>query len=253
MIQSTFPHFWNSAHDPDGINLVFQYESQTISANANAGGRAKITIDAAYTENSSEVPEVGEYLIIKDTSHAYYGRHQILTVHSSTQFTINKTYSAGASTGVELYFERIPDIELHIGYDTGEEYDTELPLTRIATIRPYPYINTTTGVFDIRLNLSGYLSRIFTLQNPITSPSTNFTMFNRFRLKYDGALDDFYYVVNAAIPHADLNEYYADTGAWLVAESTPFVNSCGYGVMTKITDAEVINVVGDLLTIITTP
>lgn len=253
MIQSTFPHFWNSAHDPDGINLVFQYESQTISANTNAGGRAKITIDTAYTENSSEVPEVGEYLIIKDTSHAYYGRHQILTVHSSTQFTINKTYSAGASTGVELYFERIPTVELYKGYNTGEEYDSELPLTLVATFTPRPYIDTTAAAFEIRMNLSGYLSRIFTLQNPITTPSTDFTMFNRFRLKYDGALDDFYYVVNAAIPHATLNEYYADTGAWLVAESTPFVNSCGYGVLTKITDAEVINVVGDLLTIITAP
>lgn len=254
MIQSTFPHFWNSAHDPDGIVMIFDYEGQTISANANNGGNAKLTIDAAYTEDGGDVPAVGDYLIIKGLTHAYYGRHQVLTVHSSTQFTIDKAYNAGAATSVELYFERIPTIELYKGYDTGEEYDTELPLTLVASFTPRPYIDLAAGTFDIRMNLSGYLSRIFTLQNPITTPSTDFTMFNRFRLKYDGALSsDFYYVVNSAIPHATLNEYYIDTGAWLVEESTPLVSSCGNGVLTKITDAEVINVVGDLLTIITTP
>lgn len=253
MIQSVFPYFWNSAHDPDGILMTFDYESQTINANANNGGNAKISIDTAYTENSSEVPTVGEYLIIKDTAHAYYGRHEILTVHSSTQFTIDKAYNAGAAASGELYFERIPQLQLYKGYNTGEEYDTELPITLLATWTPRPYINLTTATFNIQLNLSGYLRSIFSIENPITTPSTDFNLFNRFRLKYDGAYDDFYYVVNSAIPHATLNEYYVDTGAWLVPESTPYVSSCGNGVLTKITDAEVINVVGDLLTIITTP
>lgn len=253
MIQSVWPYFWSSAHDPNGVLMTFDYESQTINANANNGGNAKVTIDTAYTENSSEVPAVGEFLIIKDTSHAYYGRHEILTVHSSTQFTINKAYDAGAAASGELYFERIPQIQLYKGYNTGEEYDTELPLTLVATWTPRPYINLTTATFNIQLNLSGYLRSIFSIDNPITSPSTDFTLFNRFRLRYDGAYGDVYYVVNSAIPHATLNEYYVDTGAWLVPESTPYVSSCGNGALTKITDAEVINVVGDLLTIITTP
>lgn len=253
MIQSVWPYFWSSAHDPNGVLMTFDYESQTINANANNGGNAKVTIDTAYTENSSEVPAVGEFLIIKDTAHAYYGRHEILTVHSSTQFTINKAYDAGAAASGELYFERIPQIQLYKGYNTGEEYDTELPLTLVATWTPRPYINLTTATFNIQLNLSGYLRSIFSIDNPITSPSTDFTLFNRFRLRYDGAYGDVYYVVNSAIPHATLNEYYVDTGAWLVPESTPYVSSCGNGALTKITDAEVINVVGDLLTIITTP
>lgn len=255
MTPKTWPYFWNSAFDPDGIIMNFDYEAETINANANNGGLAKISIASAYDENSSQVPTIGDYLIIKDTAHAYYGRHAVTEVHSSTQFTINIAYNAGAAASGDLYFERIPQVQLYKGYNTGEEYDTELPLTLVATFTPRPYIDTTNAVFEIRMNVAGYLTGIFdNVTNPISSPSTDFALFNRFRLKYDGALSSqIYYVVNAAIPHATLNEYYIDTGAWLVDETTPLVGSCGNGVLTKITDAEVINVVGDLLTIITTP
>jgi hypothetical protein len=251
MIPKTWAYFWNAAYDPNGVILEFDYESEAINANADDGGNARLTVASAYDENSSQVPAVGQYLIIKDVAHAYYGRHEILTVHSSTSFTIDFPYDVGASaSGDLLYFERIPTIELWKGYKTGfvdEEYVTELPLTLVATFTPRPSPN-----WDISINLAKYLQDIFTLTAPVAS--TDFTLFNRFRLKFDGAYsDEFYHVVNSAISSETLNELYADTGRWLTSENPPFVMSCGNGVLTKITDAEVINAVGDLLTIITTP
>lgn len=253
MVAKTWAYYWNAAYDPDGVILEFDYESEAINANADDGGNARLTVASAYDENSSQVPVAGEYLIIKDDTHAYYGRHEILTVHSSTSFTIDFPYDAGASAAGELlYFERIPTILLYKGYKDGftpEEYVTELPLTLVATFTPRPSPN-----WDVHINLAKYLQDIFTLTNPVASPSTDFTLFNRFRLYFDGAYStDIYHVVNSAISSEELNELYADTGRWLTAENPPFVMSCGNGVLTKITDAEVINVVGDLLTIITTP
>ncbi len=249
MIAKTWAYYWNAAYDPNGVILEFEYESKNMTASADNGGNARLTVGIGYSENSSQAPVVGDYLIIKDTANDYVGRWEVLTVHSATSWTIDKAYTGGAVVGVALYFERRPVVELYKGYNTGEEYATELPLTLVASFTPRNTPNN-----DISINLAKYLQDIFTLTNPIATPSTDFTLFNRFRLKYDGSLStNIYHVVNSAISSEDLNELYVDTGRWLTADNPPFVMQCGNGVLTKITDAEVINVVGDLLTIITTP
>lgn len=246
MTIKTWPYYWNSAHRP--IIVEYDYESKNITAYADDGGDLKITLASAYTENSSEVPEVGDFLIIKNTASAYVGRWEILTVHSSTQFTLDVPYTGGTVSIYSCFFERRPQIEIYKGYDTGEEYDTELPLTLVATFTPRNSPNN-----DITIDLSGYLRNIFTITNPISTPSTDFSMFNRFRLKFDGSLQEVYHVVNSAIESEELNEKFVDSGRYLVAKEYPYVMGCGSGVLTKITDAEVVNAVGDLLTAITTP
>ena len=246
MLIKTWPYYWNSAHRE--ILVEYDYESKNIALYADNGGNLKITIAAAYTENSSQVPAVGDFMIIKNTASDYVGRWEILTVHSSTQFTLDVPYTGGTISVHAVFFERRPEIELYKGYDTGEDYDTELPLTLVANFTPRNTPNN-----DISIDLSGYLRHIFTIENPISTPSTDFTLFNRFRLKFDGTLQEFYHVVNSAIESEELNEKFVDTGRYLVSEQYPYVMGCGNGTLTKITDAEVINVVGDLLTIITTP
>ena len=246
MVIKTWAYYWNSAHRP--IVIEYDYESKNIVAYADDGGNLKITIASQYSENSNEVPEVGEFLIITDTASDYVGRWEILTVHSSTQFTLDVPYTGGTVSIYGCKFERKPQIELFKGYNAGEEYETELPLTLVATFTPRNSPNN-----DISLDLSGYLRHIFTIQNPIATPSTDFTMFNRFRLKFDGSLQEFYHVVNSAIESEELNEKFADTGRYLVNKEYPYVMGCGIGTLTKITDAEVINAVGDLYTIIATP
>jgi hypothetical protein len=245
MLIKTWPYYWNSAHRP--IIIEYDYESEVIATNADNGGNARITVSSAWDENSSQAPVVGDFLIFP-TGHAYAGRQEVLTVHSATDFTIDIAYNAGAATGGNVQFERRPEIELYKGYNTGEEYDTELPLTLVASFTPRNSPNN-----DISIDLSGYLRHIFTIENPISSPSTDFTMFNRFRLKFDGSLQEVYHVVNSAIESEELNEKFVDSGRYLVNEQYPYVMGCGNGTLTKITDAEVVNVVGDLLTIITTP
>lgn len=246
MTIKTWAYYWNSAHRP--IIIEYDYEAKSAASNANESGYAKIGLAGAYTENSSEVPAVGDFLIIKNTASVYYGRHQIREVNSSTSFTLETDYTAGIITGQSVYFERRPQIQIYKGYNTGEEYETELPLTLVASFTPRNSPNN-----DISLDLSGYLRHIFTLTNPISTPSTDFTMFNRFRLKFDGSFQEYYHVVNSAILSEELNEKFVDTGRYLVSKEYPYVMGCGYGTLTKITDAEVINAVGDLLTIITTP
>ena len=242
----TWAYYWNSAHRP--IVIEYDYENRYITGYADNGGNLRITVLTAYSENSSQVPAVGDFMIIKNTASDYTGRWEILTVHSSTEFTLDVPYTGGTVSLYKVYFERRPEIEIYKGYDTGEEYETDLPLTLVATFTPRNSPNN-----DISLDLSGWLRNIFSLTNPISTPSTDFTMFNRFRLKFDGALQEYYHVVNSAIESEELNEKFVDTGRYLVSEQYPYVMSCGNGTLTKITDAEVINAVGDLLTIITTP
>ena len=52
-------------------------------------------------------------------------------------------------------------------------------------------------------------------------------MFNKFRLKFDGSLKDPFFVLNSAIEHIELNEYFVNTGRYLVGEAYPYLMDCG--------------------------
>lgn len=220
------PYYWSSAHRP--VWFGYDYEGRNIIAYADNGGNLKITVASAYSENSSQVPAVGDFMIIKNTASDYVGRWEILTVHSSTQFTLDVPYTGGTINLYRVYFQRIPEIKIYKGYDTGEDYDTELPLTLIGTFTPRNSPNN-----DLRFDVSGYLKTIFTIPS-ISVSGINYDLFNRFRLKFDGTLQDPFYVLNSAIEHSELNEYYVNTGRYLVEEQYPYLMDCGNNVLARI-------------------
>jgi hypothetical protein len=89
----TWAYYWNAAHRP--IVIEYDYENRNITGYADNGGNLRITVATAYSENSSQVPAVGDFMIIKDTASDYTGRWEILTVHSSTEFTLDVPYTGG--------------------------------------------------------------------------------------------------------------------------------------------------------------
>jgi hypothetical protein len=50
---------------------------------------------------------------------------------------------------------------------------------------------------------------------------------------------DPFFVLNSAIDHAELNEYYINTGRYLVGEAYPYLMDCGKNVLARITDDSV--------------
>ena len=221
------PYYWSSAHRP--VWFTYTYESKSATTNSNDGGYARIELAAAYTENSSQVPAVGDRLYISNTASVYYGVHTVRTVNSSTDFTLNTSYSAGIIVGQGVKFIRIPEIQIYKGYDTGETYDTELPLTLIGTFTPRNSPN-----YNLRFDVSGYLKKIFPTIPAISAAGVNYEMFNRFRLKFDGELKDPFFVLNSAIEHIELNEYFVNTGRYLVGEAYPYLMDCGKNVLARI-------------------
>ena len=226
------PYYWSSAHRP--VWFTYTYESKSILTYADNGGNLRITINAQYSENSNEVPEVGEFLIITDTASDYVGRWEILTVHSSTEFTLDVPYTGGTVSIYGIKFERKPEIQIYKGYDTGETYDTELPLTLVGTFTPRNSPNN-----NLRFDVSGYLKSIFPTIPAISGAGVNYEMFNKFRLKFDGSLKDPFFVLNSAIEHIELNEYFVNTGRYLVGEAYPYLMDCGKNVLARINNDSV--------------
>ena len=217
------PYWWNSAHRP--IWFRYAYEAETGSSVTNVSGKLRVTIGSAYSENSSQVPAVGDMLILDyGTSEV---RATVTVVNSSTSFTTDVDYSATVPDYVR--FVRIPEIQLYKGYNTGETYDTQLPLTLVATFTPRNSPDN-----DLYFDVSGYLQSIFTEIPAITGTGNNYELFNRFRLKFDGDLKGYYHVLNSAIEHTTLNEYYVNTGRYLVDEAYPYLMDCGQNVLTRI-------------------
>lgn len=233
MTLSQGPHEWSSAHRP--IEFTYSYQYQPIATISNDGGYAKVVITSAFTYT----PVAGDRLILTSTtSGAYDGIVKITTVNSTVSFTTDAPYTiAGLGVG-NCYFLRTPEFKLYTGYDTGEGYDTDLPLTLVATFTPKNSPDN-----NIQINVSGYLKSTFTISEPATTTGVDFSVWNRYRLYVDGAWSADYYVLNSAIDSDVLNKYYVKTGRMLVAydqftTGTPairqYVQDCGLTLMYRI-------------------
>jgi hypothetical protein len=225
-------HEWSSAHRP--INFTYAYESKVTASISNDGGYAKVILAGAFTET----PAVGDWLQLYNTASGNYdGVHKIRVVNSTTSFTLETVFGIADLDPANCKFIRIPEFKLYAGYDTGELYDTELPLTLVATFTPKNSPDN-----NVKIDLSGYLKSIFTIE-PNASGGVDFAAWNRYRLYFDGAYSADYYVVNAAIDSDVLNKYYVKTGRFLTdydtfrkgtPENRQYVMSCGASIMSRI-------------------
>lgn len=233
MTLSQGAHEWSSAHRP--INFTYTYQNQTIASISNDAGYAKVVVSSAFTTT----PIVGDRLILSSTtSGAYDGVFKILTVNTTTSFTIDTPYTiAGILTG-NCKFLKIPVFKIYTGYDTGEGYDTDLPLTLVATFTPKNSPDN-----NVQIDVSGYLKSIFTITEPVTTTGVDFAVWNRYRIYVDGAYSADYYVINSSVDSDYLNKYYVKTGRFLIAydkfttgtpELRQYVQDCGYTLMYRI-------------------
>ena len=233
MTLSQGPYQWSSAHRP--IEFTFTYESKTISSVTNDGGYAKINLILPYT---TITPVVGERLIIAGTtSGAYDGTWKILTVNSTTSFTVDKAYSTASLVGSAKHIY-LPEVILYAGYDTGEGYDDELPLQTVATFTPKNSPDN-----NVQIDVSGFLKTIFTVTAPVVAGAIDFTVWNKFKLYFQGAYSDNYYVLNSAIDSDVLNKYYVKTGRYLISydkyltgtpENYNYLQDCGITVLYRV-------------------
>lgn len=233
MIASTTPQPWNSAYKP--IVYEFTHEEVTLSSISNNGGYVQVNLASAFTEAT---PVFGSQLLLDITvfsGGSLSGVYTVSEVVSSTSFVTTALWP-GSGFGTVQHV-RLPTIYLYAGYNTGEGWEAELPLTLVATITPR---NSPTNT--VRLDVSGFLQGIFTMaeEPELGAPTAiDFNLFNRFRLYYDGAYRDYYQVLNSTIDTADLNEYYVETNRYLCEEELPLVYDCGYTILCKILDGVV--------------
>lgn len=221
MILSLEPFNWNSAHRP--IEFIFDHENEDIDTISDDGGFLKILLLDAFTFT----PDPGERIYVSGTSGGTYdGYHVVDTADGGGNITTTTEYTIAATGGNVIYI-RLPQISLYKGYDTGEQFETELPLELLDTWTPENSPDN-----NIYIDVSGWLKRIFTTPLVIDSDTYDFGIFNRFRLEFDGDMQPFYHVLDSAIDSEILDGYYADTGRPLHAEEIPSIFDCGDNIIT---------------------
>jgi hypothetical protein len=192
-------------------------------------------VSSAFTTT----PIVGDRLILSSTtSGAYDGVFKILTVNTTTSFTIDTPYTIADILTGNCKFLKIPVFKIYTGYDTGEGYDTDLPLTLVATFTPKNSPDN-----NVQIDVSGYLKSIFTITEPVTTTGVDFAVWNRYRIYVDGAYSADYYVINSSVDSDYLNKYFVKTGRFLIAydkfttgtpELRQYVQDCGDTLMYRI-------------------
>lgn len=222
---STYPSKWNSAHQP--VPFVFDFESRTLNNVINAVGKASFRmLDFTY-----QSPAIGERLYID--SGVYAGYHTITGTGTgfggfSTFSTTTDYISNDSGVNVKAVIA-IPEFTLYKGYESSEAYEVELPFEVVATFTP-----VVSPEVDIRFDVSGFLKSIFTIQAPTIG--IDFSLFNRFRIRYDGhgtgsgggfVVDDTFQVLNSSIPTAELMSVYFGTGVYLSSSITQIIFGCG--------------------------
>ena len=235
---------WSSAHRP--IIFTYAYQTQTIASISNDAGYAKVVISSAF----DTPPTVGDRLILSSTTlAAYNGIYKILIVNSTTSFTIDTPYTIADILTGNCKFIKIPVFQLYVGYDTGETYDTELPLALVATFTP---INSPQG--NVQIDLSGFLKSTFTITPPDGTTGVDFTVWNRYRLFVDEEFSADYYVINASVEQDYLNNYFVKTGRYLMAydkfilgtpENYQFLQGCGKTLVYRIQGNTVVKYIAE--------
>ncbi len=229
MILNIEPFEWNSPYRP----VVFRYnfQSSTFASINNVGGKAEFVCAAV----PSGVP-----LVAGDRVYAQGAYHTVVSV-AMTEILTDTDYTGTASG--DILFVRLPEIKLYKGYNTGETYDADLPLTLIATFTP-----RVSPDVDIYIDVAEYLKRIFPSPNIKITDGTDFAMFNRFRLQFiddagDLVYSDNYHVLNSALKSLEINEYYADTGRALNSAQVPYLPNCGLDIVSFLSEGRVLNII----------
>lgn len=238
MIEVTTPLSWNSVHRQ--IDYVYDFSTAFITgASANVApplsvllNKIKITTSVAYPTLA-----VGDYIFIPSSiflaSAHYGGLRKILVVVNAAEFVLDIDYDVMHPIIFWIPFKAIiiPEITLYSGYAVGEGFDTELPLTEVARFTP----EVSTDI-KIRFDVSGYLKSIFRIVPPVISvPSgtVDFSLFNRFRIAFNGVTQPHYQVLNSAIESSLLVSEYFGTGKYL-NENIPIVFGCGKTILTRL-------------------
>ncbi len=226
MILETAPSYWSSAHRP--IEFVYDHAEGFLFSVTDNGGFAAFRIIGMF----SPAPVAGEQIYV--AAGTYEGYHTISSVSGDVITTTTDYIDSDTGSNCSVIYIRLPEVKLYSGYLSGEEYDTELPITLVAT---FPTINSPDN--DIQFDVSAYVQSIFRIQPPTIGIDTN--MFNRYRLYFDGVYHEFYMALNSSITTAKLNELYVDTGAYLNAATTPLVFDCGNTILSYIAGSVVVN------------
>lgn len=210
---TTEPYYWNSPYHP--VTFEWDYETKSVSGKTDIGGYVQFNLSTGFTTT----PVVGQKVIVENTSSLYYGIHVITNVSGvgDVDITTSTPYVVDA-TGISLKFMEIYEIELYKGYDAGDThlpggFDSQLPLTLVATFTPE---NSASN--NVSIDISGYLQNIFgeiDIQTLGVS-GYEYTMFNRFRLKFNGVYQDYYHVCRTGIDTESLGIYFLDTGKYLI-------------------------------------
>lgn len=234
------PSEWNSAWRPVRYEIAFDSPDfkQTTTSITDDSGNAELNFSTALFTKFI----VGNKVYIE--SGVYLGEHEILTVTSQTQITIDTPYLSNATVSVINMV--VPLVKVYKGYTSVEAYFVELPITLIAEFTPE--INPD---YRIAFDLSGYLQSIFTIVPPVGG--IDFNMFNQFRVNlfYEAAINNVgiditiptnpFKVLNAAIDTDTLNANFVNTGRYLTPNYPAIIFNCGKTVLSYIMDEFVVN------------
>jgi hypothetical protein len=220
------PFAWSSCHQP----IIYEGEPQTRTnvIMQNNAGRLQVTFSSAFSVTLSE----GELLYIGDG--VYKGFHTIRTVNTSVQVVLETTYQVNDILPRPIKYCPKLNFELYTGYDIGEQYATELPLTKIADLTAE--INTRT--IKYKWDVSGFLKSTFQIKPPTIG--VDFNLFNRYRLYFQDQELESYQVANAAIEQDIFNQDYVNTDAWLNNQDV-ILFTCGKTIASKLENNVIVN------------
>jgi len=220
------PTLWNSTES----DIVFTFEfkgygfTSVTEQVVSSVGTGKIVVTSF--SNWDITPVKGDYIYI--TGGTYAGRHRVISstansVVCDTPFTV-----AILSGNYQIQHLRVPQFSLYKGFDTGEEFTVELPLTFVTSFN-YVYNNE----YQIVINIKSLLKRIFKIEAPDIYAAYDFNVFNAFRLKWDTEETEYYFVLNSAITTDELNAKYISGAYYLTNVDEPLLWGCGKTFLTK--------------------
>ena len=209
------PFYWSAAHSP--VIYEFDYETFTsFSAGEYTNGKMYVT-----TYSFSDTPTEGDYIFISGGT--YKGLHRIASyvvllgipfIVTETDFTTTQTSSG--ETSVKLITSHI--FTLEAGYNIGDAFYDDLPLTTVATFKPEVDAN---GL--LRFSISGFLKSLFTpdlytreFEYGVLNYLTG--LFNRYKLTWDSGSSE-RMVLNSALSQLGLQAYV--NGSMPLADTTP--------------------------------
>lgn len=134
-----------------------------------------------------------------------------------------------------------PIIQIYVGHNSTDPFPNDLPYGLLAEIQPEWYLAETEDGYWGQIVLNGYLRSIFDAVAPVNG-GTNFSLFNKVRLIYDGNLLAVANVAYSMLTDIELSSIAAVNGYLTSYDGQPAVFSCGQTILTKIDGVKVYEV-----------